>query len=49
MLVRYTNTEYKVLQGIEPKPPKQIIVEDRANSPHAGIFQGKNTMFRQLN
>ena len=49
MLVRYTNTEYKVLQGIELKPPKQIIVGDRANSPHAGIFQGKNTMFRQLN
>ena len=47
--MRYTDTEYKVLQGIEPKPPKQIIVEDRANSPHSNVFQGKNTMFRQLN
>ena len=37
------------MQGIELKPPKQIIIGDRANSPHAGIFQGKNTMFRQLN
>ena len=43
MRLRYTNrgAKERQQQGIEPKPPRQIIVGDRANNPHSGIFQGK--------